>query len=114
MTPTASRKPDTPPAAPGDSPGDWVRDWNRFWFNPADPTTLAFMRLCCGALVLYIHLSYSWGLLSYVGPDGWVDAKTSDEIHLKSENFAPPWDWGPQNIQLPDPGRFTWSIFYHV
>jgi hypothetical protein len=91
-----------------------VRDWNRFWFNPSDPTTLAFMRLCCGAMVLYIHLSYSWGLLSYVGPDGWVDAQTIDQIRLKDPNFVPPDDWSGRNIELPDKGRFIWSIFFHV
>jgi hypothetical protein len=114
MTPTSTRKPETPPAAAEDTLGDWVRDWNRFWFSAADPTTLAFMRLCCGVLILYIHLSYSWGLLSYVGPDGWVDELTMDQLRHKEPNLVPAWDWSPQLIKLPDEGRYIWSIFFHL
>ena len=61
------------PATSARSPsllGEVVRGWDRFWFTPADPTTLAFIRVCCGLLVFYVHLTYSWDLFSYVGAWG--------------------------------------------
>jgi hypothetical protein len=118
MTPTPSRKPESSSAPPGESLSnwvrEWVRDWNHFWFSPADPTTLAFMRLCCGVLLLYIHLSYSWSLLSYVGPNGWVDDKAMDVLRRQEPNYAPSWDWSDQSIRLPDNGRYIWSLFFHI
>ena len=53
--------------------GSLLRGWDRFWFSRMDPTTLCFIRLCCGLLTFYVHLTYSWGLLSYVGPEAWID-----------------------------------------
>lgn len=55
--------------ANNDSLAGLLRFWDRFWFNPIDPTTLGFVRLSCGLLSFYILLCYSWGLLSFVGPD---------------------------------------------
>jgi len=40
----------TPPAATG---RPWWRGWADFWFRPADPTTLGFIRIATGLLVLY-------------------------------------------------------------
>jgi hypothetical protein len=47
------------------------RRWLDFWFAPADPTTLGFMRLITGILIIYIHLSYCFDLQSFFGKDGW-------------------------------------------
>jgi len=110
MTPNTSRKQEAAPAPAKDSLWNSVGDWNRFWFSPSDPTTVAFMRICCGVLLLYIHLSYSWGLLSYVGPGGWLDGQTIDELRHKEIILVPPADWGTKGVELPEKGRFIWSI----
>ena len=56
----------------------WCRNllagWDRFWFTPADPATLAAVRICTGLVLLYTHLTCTFDLLSFVGPDAWVDA----------------------------------------
>src|SRR2546426_782395 len=53
-------EPSTSPASPTDpEPGlraGWQR-WVNFWFPASDPTTLAFVRVTTGLLVLYIHLA---------------------------------------------------------
>jgi hypothetical protein len=107
------------PAASGDetSPGSMVggivRGWDRFWFSPADPTTLGFIRLFAGLLVFYVHLTYSWGLLAYVGADAWIDQGIS--IHtLKDLEYSRPsmgWDgsWA-----VYEHGNYFWSVFYHA
>ena len=33
--------------------------WTEFWFAPGDPTTLGFIRIVTGLLILYLHLAYS-------------------------------------------------------
>ena len=52
----------------------WLCAWNRFWFAAVDPTGLGFMRICCGLLVFYNTLIYSYDLMSYVGPNSRLDA----------------------------------------
>lgn len=110
---TSTRKPEVAPALESDSLTAWAGDWNRFWFRPSDPTTLGLMRLCCGVLIVYVHLSYSWGLLSYVGDKGWLDLRTLDEVRHKEQVLVLPSDWGSQPVVI-DQGRFIWSVFFHV
>ena len=45
--------------------------WLGFWFAKADPTTLGFMRVVTGLLIIYIHLAYSFDLQSFFGESGW-------------------------------------------
>jgi hypothetical protein len=45
--------------------------WADFWFAPKDPTTLGFMRVVTGLLVLYIHLAYCLDLQAFFGKYGW-------------------------------------------
>ncbi|MCA9148003.1 MAG: HTTM domain-containing protein [Planctomycetales bacterium] len=47
-----------------------VAGWNRFWFEPADPATLAVIRICTGAMLLYTHLIWGLDLLGFFGADG--------------------------------------------
>jgi hypothetical protein len=57
-----------------------VQAWNRFWFTPADPLPLGFLRLCCGFLLVYIHLAYTYDLQAFFGPHAWVDLQASDYL----------------------------------
>ena len=64
---------------------DWSRGvfaaWDRFWFTPAEPHTLALIRILAGAMLLYTHLVWSLGLTDFLGPNGWVTQASLDEFH---------------------------------
>lgn len=52
--------------------------WSRFWFTPTDPTTLGFMRIMTGLVVLYVHAVYCLDLQAYFGKHGWYSL---DEVN---------------------------------
>jgi hypothetical protein len=110
--------------------------WNRFWFQPADPTLLGFMRICCGLVVLYIHLVYTSDLQQFFGKNAWVDKQAIDEFRHEF-----PWEGQPSGWQNRQPilkadtpeereymfrwsflnprmayakGYPAWSIWFHV
>ena len=73
----------------------WQR-WRDFWFRPADPTTLGFIRIMTGLLVLYIYLTYSLDLQSFFGQHAWYAGRFIDrERHEYASYVQPLWDkWG--------------------
>lgn len=93
------------PTAPGDDRTPWQR-WTNFWFHPADPTTLGFIRICTGLLVLYIHLAYSLDLQAFFGKHGWYAASFIERERRESPAFAPSllggYDEGRTSAQLSD------------
>src|SRR5262249_13456729 len=103
----------SPLGALGRFAGDVGRGWDRFWFSPADPTTLAFIRIACGLLAFYVHLTYSWGLLSYLGPDGWVDKESADYIRREIIIWNYGLTWEDQHYPFST-GNYFWSVFFHV
>ncbi|MFO0899647.1 MAG: hypothetical protein U0836_19640 [Pirellulales bacterium] len=46
--------------------------WNTFWYQPTNPFTLCLLRILVGLLVLYWHLSFTWDLVEWFGPQGLV------------------------------------------
>jgi hypothetical protein len=103
----------TTPPPEQDSPlRDAVRAWERFWFSPADPTVLGLMRICFGLLLLYVHVSYSWGLFSFVGPEAWLDDQTITWLRHEQPIIVPE-GWG-EKLTLYEKGNYYWSIFFHV
>src|SRR5262245_36882077 len=107
--------PSDTPAAPAAEPLPLAvaRGWDRFWFSPADPTTLAAIRILAGLLTFYVHLTYSWGLLSFVGPEAWLNAETSQYLRrdMPYWNYGSWWD---DQHQPAGTGNYVWSIFFHV
>jgi hypothetical protein len=91
--------------APGDERSPWQR-WKDFWFSTADPTTLGFIRICTGLLVLYIHLAYSLDLQAFFGKHGWYAASFIDRERKESPAFVSPfwggYDEGRMSAQLSD------------
>ena len=79
----------------------WLRDvaaaWNDFWFQPADPHTLAAIRILGGLLIFYTHLVWSKDLLAFLGPQGWLPVETSRLLHADL-----------------DGSRFVWTYLWHV
>ncbi len=91
MPPPAPVPAATPPAQP------WWRSWANFWFRPSDPTTLAFMRICTGLLVLYIHLCYSLDLQAFFGKHGWYAESFVDRERHELPSFVTPFaDWNDE------------------
>ena len=45
--------------------------WNRFWFRPADPATLALIRILAGLMLLYSHAVWTLALDEFFGPTPW-------------------------------------------
>lgn len=62
-----------------------VEGWNRFWFSPTDPAVLSLVRICAGAMLLYTHLVWSFDLVAFFGPEGWIPASTVDAAMLEAE-----------------------------
>src|SRR5262252_9386861 len=81
--------------------------WRDFWFRPADPTTLGFIRIMTGLLVLYIHLTYSLDLQAFFGRTGWYAGRFIDRERHEAPSFVLPLldKWGdptPVYAQLSD------------
>jgi hypothetical protein len=87
--------------------------WDRFWFSKVDPTTLGLMRICFGLVVFYIHLTYSWELFSYVGPEAWVDQSVANYVLRDIPVFRLTSQWGDNGVQIAS-GSYFWSIFFHA
>jgi hypothetical protein len=113
--------------------------WNAFWYTPDSPVVLGLMRICCGLVLLYVHLSYSCHLQDWVGRNAWVDLTAADAVRHEDPIFAPPPGWeAPQRAPLPDNleekarilryyndwgvdvretyarGHYLWSLWFHV
>jgi len=93
--------------------GSVVRGWDRFWFRPGDPTTLSLIRILVGLLAFYVHLSYSWDLLTYVGPEAWLDDSVARFVRLEQPIYAPGSSWDEPYVEVAR-GNYYWSVYYHV
>ncbi|MBA4067866.1 MAG: hypothetical protein C0501_30030, partial [Isosphaera sp.] len=77
----------------------WWRGWADFWFRPADPTTLGFVRVCTGLLVLYVHLAYSVDLQAFFGKHGWYSLALVDRERREAPTYVTPFgDWDDQLV----------------
>jgi hypothetical protein len=113
-----------------------IQGWNRFWFSPRDPTLLGFMRICCGLVVLYIHIAYTQDLQELFGKNAWISVDSINEFRHDQPWLMMPWDWKQINQRIPattveeaqymlkwygvNPnlnyatGYPAWSIWFHV
>jgi hypothetical protein len=70
--------------------------WGRFvgfWFTAADPTTMAFIRIVAGCLVLYTHVVYSFDLTAFFGRTAWYDLETANKQRWEEPGRVPTLDW---------------------
>lgn len=108
--------------------------WNRFWFTPGDPTMLGMIRICCGLVVFYVHLAYSYDLQAFFGRDAWLSLDKVNHSRKEVPWVGPPTGWDPLTIfpanndqerefikrwhvhpnQVMSYGQPLWSIFFHV
>ncbi len=64
----------------------WVDGWNSFWFSSSDAHTLAVIRICCGAMLVYVHVIWASFVTSFMGEHAWIDQAAIRELHSG--------DWG--------------------
>ncbi|MBW3595911.1 MAG: HTTM domain-containing protein [Planctomycetes bacterium] len=85
---------------------DWFRDvlraWNRFWFTPAQPHTLALIRILGGGMLLYTHLAWTLHLSNFLGPNSWVTREVSQSLHQDT------WAWS--YWWLVDSPALMWTL----
>ena len=87
----------------------WSRGWARFWFSPADPVTLAAIRICTGLVLLYVHASYTPDLLEHVGPHARIDETAIDSLRAILRDVV-----GPDGVTRRDLWTGTASVWFHV
>ena len=92
----------------------WLRAWNRFWLTPTDPTGLGFLRILCGLVLFYTHLTYSYDLFSYLGPHSWLDKPTQIYLRKEAPIYLPENNWNEAPRLSEERGEAVWSIFFHV
>jgi hypothetical protein len=65
----------------------------RFFFTPNDPTTLGFMRIMAGLMMLYTHAAYSPDLKEFFGPEAWWDHQQSNSQRRTAPYVPTPLGW---------------------
>jgi hypothetical protein len=80
------------------------QQWTDFWFTPRNPTTLGFIRIMTGLLVLYAYLAYSLDLQAFFGKYGWWGTQYIErerkEFPWQVGSF---WDWNEDTSQAALP-----------
>jgi len=76
---------------------DWSREmlraWDRFWFTPALPHTLALVRICGGAMLLYTHAVWSLNLNAFLGRNSWLNTKTAALLNQDASGRDYAWSY---------------------
>ena len=77
----------------------------RFWFAPNDPTTLGFIRVATGLMLVYTHLAYCYDLTGFFGKNAWFDLEAINRERKEYPHIAPPllgWDDRVISARVPD------------
>ncbi len=70
---------------------DVLDAWNRFWFDSTDPATLAAIRICTGAMLLYTHVVWGLELTTFFGRDGWLSPEAVGRLQDGSYAWSYLW-----------------------
>ncbi|TWT97914.1 hypothetical protein Pla108_20680 [Botrimarina colliarenosi] len=54
--------------------------WDDFWFNPVDPAVLCAIRVVTGMLLFWTHLVWSFDLMAFFGPEGWIPPEMRERL----------------------------------
>jgi hypothetical protein len=85
---------------------EFARGWDRFWFTPALPHTLALVRICGGAMLLYTHAVWSLNLNAFLGREAWVNAQTSALLNQDAEGHNYAWSY----LYYIDSPALLWTV----
>ncbi len=87
-------------------PRSFAAKWRDFWFAPGDPTTLGFIRVVAGILIVYLHLSYTFDLYGFFGKYGWYGQEYVNRDRHEYPSQAMPlndtWDDVPAAADVPE------------
>jgi hypothetical protein len=72
---------------------EFVRGWDQFWFVPAQPHTLALIRIFGGALLLYTHAVWMLDLEAFLGPHSWLSADTVALLNQEPSGKSYAWSY---------------------
>src|SRR5437870_3007527 len=64
--------------------------WHDFWFKPADPTVLGLIRICCGLMLVYVHVLSGLQLQELFGADAWLNVDTANLLRTQAPGTTPP------------------------
>lgn len=64
----------------------WKSGWDQFWFEPSLPHTLAVIRICCGAMLAYVHIVWACLIVDFMGAKAWINSSAIKRLHAN--------DWG--------------------
>ncbi|QDV65009.1 HTTM domain-containing protein [Crateriforma conspicua] len=88
----------------------WLHDvaaaWDRFWFCGRTGETLAVIRIATGVMLLYSHLVLAKDLMSFVGPDAWIDNVTAKQLHDGAFGVS---DWARSYLWHIDNASLLWA-----
>ena len=80
----------------------FAQRWKEFWFSPGDPTTLGFIRIVTGLLILYAHLAYSLDLQAFFGRFGWYGTQFMERERKEfPKNVTSFWNWDESSEAKP-------------
>ncbi|MSR31949.1 MAG: hypothetical protein EXR99_10635 [Gemmataceae bacterium] len=93
--------------------GECLLGWNQFWFSPARTESLGLIRMVTGILIAFITFTYSFELLSYVGPNGFVDVETINYIRQDSPILVQPASWKGLPYEVGKTVPLV-SVYFHL
>jgi hypothetical protein len=67
--------------------------WNEFWFTPANPATFSMIRVLAGMMLFYTHLVWSFDLVGFFGPNGWLPSQFMHQVALLTNDNLPRVNW---------------------
>jgi hypothetical protein len=84
--------------------------WGRFWFTPADPTTLAAVRIATGLVLLYVYGSSLLALPDFVGARALLDPPAIERLRALTSRVIEAPGSAPRDYWL---GTFSFWFYVH-
>jgi hypothetical protein len=89
---------------------EWFRGiasaWDRFWFTPAQPHTLAIIRILGGAMLFYSHLVWTLHLDAFLGPQAWLTRETVALMNQSADGGIYVWSY----LAWTDSPAILWTL----
>lgn len=86
--------------------GTVAHAWDRFWFTPAQPHTLALIRILGGGMILYTHLVWTINLEAFLGPHGWLPRGATAILNQTPEGSIYAWSY----LAWVDSPALLWTL----
>ncbi len=83
----------------------WFHLWDRFWFTPRSPYMVSVLRITTGMFLLYSHLVLATDLMSFIGPQAWVNPELAQSLH--DGRFGES-DWGRSYLWYIESSVLLW------